>query len=96
MRPETPVSFQWGYFAVHVMIAAALLLFVLAWLAWLWFMVCRPAGWRRWVEREHAAMRSLGLPDRLSQAMFAWQVGWPMKAVMAVTILMAFCALHFL
>lgn len=88
--------FNWPYFLVHLLIATSLLLFVIAWSCWLWILICRPARWQAFVKKEHAVMRAMGLPDWAARIMYAWQVGWKMKAIMALAILMAFCALHLL
>jgi hypothetical protein len=88
------VTINWALFLVHVLVATALLIFTITWAYWLWFLVCRPARWEAWVKREHAAMKALGLPDRVSRVMYSWQVGWPMRVIVAVTILFSLVVLH--
>jgi hypothetical protein len=84
------------YFVMHIMAATLLLGFILCWLGWLWFIICRPVAWARSVSRQHAVMLRYGLPPAWSKAMASWETGWWMKAMMAVTILMAMWALRLL
>jgi len=54
------------------------------------------ALWRAgssFVERELVAIRTLGLPVRRSQSMVNWHVGWHMKVIMGLAILISFLAL---
>jgi hypothetical protein len=81
---------------VHILIATFLLGFVLCWLGWLWFIICRPEAWGRSISRQHALMLRYGLPPRWSKAMASWETGGWMKAVMTITILMAMWALRLL
>jgi hypothetical protein len=74
------------YFVMHIMAATLLLGFILCWLGWLWFIICRPAAWARSVSRQHAVMLRYGLNPGWSKVIVAWETGWPMKALMAVTI----------
>lgn len=89
-------EFNWALFIPRVAVALMMFIFVLAWLAWFWFIVCRPQQWSTWVQREHEVMRRLGLPPRWSATMFRLQTGWFMPAVIFGTTCLAICVLHLL
>lgn len=72
------------------------LVIALAWCSWLWFIVCRPREWAAWVQREHDAMRRMGLPARWSAIMYRIQTSWIMPAVIFLTTCLAICVLHLL
>jgi hypothetical protein len=89
-------EFDWGIFIPRVAVATMVLILALTWSAWLWFIVCRREKWAAWVQREHDAMRRLGLPQRWSGIIFRLQTGWFMPTVIFVTTVLSICVLHLL
>ena len=87
---------NWGYFVLHLLIASAVCLVAITWSICLWFMICRSADWRTFVERERVLLVGLGLPRSLGRVMYRLQTGWTTKLIILLTILCSICVLHLL
>jgi protein-S-isoprenylcysteine O-methyltransferase Ste14 len=74
----------------HVALLTAITVFIIAWAVWLWAMICLPQWWATVVDKEHAILVKRGLlPARWAPRIRNLETGWVLKAIVALTIVVA-------